>query len=236
MKRTVTPKAVTFSVRPHRALRRTRDRGHSGCRGAVRRLPRARGEGGSRRRRLNRHPRTEHLEHMKQTDASRRALRVARPDGAEIAAEVIGSAEHPVVLLVAGGESLHGLVAARVLRPDRGSRAAAWCATTSAAWARRRSVRPARAATGCRSPSRTRSRCSMPSARADAHWVGFSAGGWVAQLAALDHPDRVRALTLVSTSPTMFEADPDLPGATARMREVVGEPAARARLERSRLP
>jgi len=30
----------------------------------------------------------------------------------------------------------------------------------------------------------------------------------------------VRALTLVSTSPTMFEADPDLPGATARMQEV----------------
>ncbi len=58
----------------------------------------------------------------------------------------------------------------------------------------------------------------------DAHWVGFSAGGWVAQLAALDHPDRVRALTLVSTSPTMFEADPDLPGATARMQEVWANP------------
>jgi len=54
--------------------------------------------------------------------------------------------------------------------------------------------------------------------------VGFSAGAWVAQLAALDHPDRVRALTLVSTSPTMFEADPDLPGATARMREVWANP------------
>ena len=58
----------------------------------------------------------------------------------------------------------------------------------------------------------------------DAHWLGFSAGGWVAQLATLDHPDRVRALTLVSTSPTMFEADRDLPGATARMREVWANP------------
>ena len=34
-----------------------------------------------------------------------RALRVARPDGATIAAEVIGGPGHPVVLLVAGGES-----------------------------------------------------------------------------------------------------------------------------------
>ena len=42
---------------------------------------------------------------MSRTDGPRRALRVARPDGAEIAAEVIGSTEHPVVLLVAGGES-----------------------------------------------------------------------------------------------------------------------------------
>jgi pimeloyl-ACP methyl ester carboxylesterase len=54
--------------------------------------------------------------------------------------------------------------------------------------------------------------------------VGFSAGGWVAQLAALDHPDRLRALTLVSTSPTMFEADADLPGATDRMRATWASP------------
>jgi pimeloyl-ACP methyl ester carboxylesterase len=54
--------------------------------------------------------------------------------------------------------------------------------------------------------------------------VGFSAGGWVAQLAALDHPDRVRALTLVSSTPTMFEYDPDLAGAEARMEELWANP------------
>lgn len=45
-----------------------------------------------------------------------------------------------------------------------------------------------------------------------AHWVGFSQGGWVAQLAALDHPARVRSLTLLSTRPTGHgPADADLP-------------------------
>ncbi|HEU4757730.1 MAG TPA: alpha/beta fold hydrolase, partial [Agromyces sp.] len=50
------------------------------------------------------------------------------------------------------------------------------------------------------------------------------AGGWVCQLAALDHADRVRALTLVSTTPTMFEDDADLPGAAARLRETWTNP------------
>jgi len=45
-----------------------------------------------------------------------------------------------------------------------------------------------------------------------AHWVGFSQGGWVSQLAALDHPQRVRTLTLLSTRPTGHgPADADLP-------------------------
>jgi pimeloyl-ACP methyl ester carboxylesterase len=45
-----------------------------------------------------------------------------------------------------------------------------------------------------------------------AHVVGFSWGGWLAQLLALDHADRVATLTLVSTRPTSpGPADADLP-------------------------
>ena len=45
-----------------------------------------------------------------------------------------------------------------------------------------------------------------------AHLVGFGPGGWIGQLGALDHPDRVASLTLISTRPTApGPNDPDLP-------------------------
>lgn len=45
-----------------------------------------------------------------------------------------------------------------------------------------------------------------------AHLVGFSQGGWVAQLLALAHPDRVTSMTLISSRATEHgSADPDLP-------------------------
>ncbi|WP_245568306.1 alpha/beta fold hydrolase [Nocardia jiangxiensis] len=47
---------------------------------------------------------------------------------------------------------------------------------------------------------------------ARAHLVGFSVAGWICQLAALDHRDRVSALTLINTRPTPpGPPDPDLP-------------------------
>ncbi|MCZ4538419.1 alpha/beta hydrolase [Gordonia terrae] len=53
-----------------------------------------------------------------------------------------------------------------------------------------------------------------------AHWIGFSQGGWVAQLAALDQPLRVRTLTLMSTRPTGHGApDDDLPDVTPALLE-----------------
>lgn len=49
----------------------------------------------------------------------------------------------------------------------------------------------------------------------DAHLVGFSQGGWVAQNLAVHHHDRVASLTLVATRATAHgPADPDLPEVT----------------------
>jgi pimeloyl-ACP methyl ester carboxylesterase len=53
-----------------------------------------------------------------------------------------------------------------------------------------------------------------------AHLVGFSVAGWICQLAALDHPDRASALTLINTRPTPpGPPDPDLPEHSDRVME-----------------
>ncbi|HEX5944856.1 MAG TPA: alpha/beta fold hydrolase [Acidimicrobiales bacterium] len=59
-----------------------------------------------------------------------------------------------------------------------------------------------------------------------AHWVGFSQGGWVAQLAAVHHPRRVASLTLIASRPVGHGAnDPDLPEVSDALMATFADPA-----------
>lgn len=59
-----------------------------------------------------------------------------------------------------------------------------------------------------------------------AHLVGMSMDGWISQLAALDHPERVASVTLVSTRPTDHgPSDPDLPEMSDDLQAVFEEEA-----------
>jgi pimeloyl-ACP methyl ester carboxylesterase len=55
-----------------------------------------------------------------------------------------------------------------------------------------------------------------------AHLVGISMGGGIAQFLALDHPDRVASLTLISTS--SGPGDPDLPRMSEELRAHFASP------------
>jgi pimeloyl-ACP methyl ester carboxylesterase len=152
------------------------------------------------------------------TNWSAERLRVDRPDGAVLAVEAIGQSGHPLVLLNGGADCSMDW----------------WRPEFCAALADRgfRVIRYDQRGTGQTTPGPRGSRrgglvtlvddavAVLDAMHAvDAHWVGFSSGGWVAQLAALDHPDRVRTLTLVSTRPTYGGADADLPEALDRLQE-----------------
>jgi pimeloyl-ACP methyl ester carboxylesterase len=147
-----------------------------------------------------------------------RSLRVARPDGAELAAEVIGSPEHPLVMLVAGADcamdwwrpEFCAALVERGLRVVRYDQRGTGETTLGPVDARR---------SGLQVAADDALAVLEAAGASDAHWVGMSAGGWVAQVIALDHPERVRALTLMSTTPSIEGSDADLPGPAQRLQD-----------------
>jgi pimeloyl-ACP methyl ester carboxylesterase len=59
---------------------------------------------------------------------------------------------------------------------------------------------------------------------AKAHFVGFSLGGGISLLIAVQNPDRVASLTLISTSPVgAYPGEPDLPTMSAKDMEELGK-------------
>jgi pimeloyl-ACP methyl ester carboxylesterase len=172
------------------------------------------------------------LTRMERNDHGRvHELRVERPDGTVLIGEVRGAPGHPLVLLVAGGDcpmdwwrpEFCAAIAERGFRvvrydqrgtgqttlgPREGRRAGLEVAVDDAL-----AVLDAAAAAGAADAD------GAHGGAAAAHWAGFSSGGWIAQLAALDHPTRVRALTLMSTRPAWFgEPDADLPEPSSRLQ------------------
>ncbi len=160
---------------------------------------------------------------MTRSDVQR--VRVPRPDGAELAAEVIGEAGHPLLLLVAGAdcsmdwwrpEFCAELVALglRVIRSDQRGTGE----TTLGPRGTRREGLPTALGDALAVLDAAQAIGADAAGARDAHWLAFSPGGWVAQLAALDHSDRVRSLTLISTRPTgPGSADADLPEVADRL-------------------
>lgn len=151
------------------------------------------------------------------------AEQIIASDGVGLCVEAFGSPDDPAVLLIAGGAQ------SMVWWED------GWCRRL--AGGRRYVVRydhrdtgrstssPAgRPSYGARDlatdPLRILDALHVPAA----HLVGLSMGGGLAQLVAVVRPERVRTLTLMSTSPAGTHDGPPLPGPAPQVRATFSSP------------
>jgi pimeloyl-ACP methyl ester carboxylesterase len=142
---------------------------------------------------------------------------IVRADGVEIAAEAFGDPTHPPVLLIMGAmasmlwwpEAFCRRLAERgrhVIRYD--NRDTGLSTTTP----------PGQPDYGFDDMADDAIRVLDGYGLGRAHLIGMSAGGMLAQIAALAHPGRVASLTAISTSPVGTDTS-HLPQATAAYRE-----------------
>jgi pimeloyl-ACP methyl ester carboxylesterase len=147
--------------------------------------------------------------------------RIVRANGVDLCIETFGDPADPAILLIAGmGGSMLSWEEAFCERLASGAR----CVIRYDNRDTGRSVTYEPGAPAYTGPDLVEDAVGILDALGvdRAHVVGISMGGGIAQLVALDHPDRVATLTLISTSGGA--GDPDLPGVSEDLRAHFASP------------
>jgi pimeloyl-ACP methyl ester carboxylesterase len=140
--------------------------------------------------------------------------RIVRANGADLCVETFGDATNPAILLIAGaGSSMLSWEDHFCERLAAGSRFVIRYDNRDTG----RSISYAPGEPRYTGPDLVLDAVGILDALGveRAHVVGISMGGGIAQFVALDHPDRVASLTLISTSPG---SGGDLPGMSEQLR------------------
>ena len=154
---------------------------------------------------------------------SKRAERIVRAEGVELCAEAFGEPGDPALLLIMGGgasmdfweEELCELLAEGgrfVIRYDQRDTG------------RSTAYEPGKPGYAFADLAEDPLRILDDFGAERAHIAGMSMGGMIAQLVALDHPERVATLTLISTSPAT-PGERGLPGMSSEVSAAYEMPA-----------